>query len=273
MWNDAEFPSNESRRYFEARYDNVQWSSYPRTDRRSRENEVGELLVPLSIEQDALSAAKKNYGISRNEFFIAVAALAIGIYNKKPDVLIAWNYNGREDAQLISSVGLLFRELPVGIRFRDHLKLRDVFEDVHDQVQKGIEHCCYPYVDIHGQVVTGETAYVLYQQDIRDKHGMEGVDAEILDVRQNQAASQTILDIEILDGQDGLMLRITFAASWYRELSIQIFKDIYVAIAHLMVNHSDIADISIGDIKARLQDRSHLLRGLKGIKGIISRKK
>jgi len=111
------------------------------------------------------------------------------------------------------------------------MTLRDAFNDVHEQVQKGIEHSCYPYVDSQNQVASGECAYLLYQQDIRDMGGMEGFDVEMVEIRQNQAASQTILDMEILDGADGLTLMIDFAASRYTEASMERFKDIFVKLA------------------------------------------
>ncbi len=196
----------ESRKYFEDRYDHVEWSSYPVIDHESRDNEMGELFAPLGIEQPQMNAMERAYKISRNEFFITVAALAVSVYNNKNDIKLSWIYNGREDVQMMSSVGLLFRDLPVGIRFRDTDTLRDVFADVHDQVQKGIEHSCYPYVDLHNQVAKGESAYLLYQQDIRDMGSLEGFDIEPIEVRQNQAASQTILDMEILDGAEAFLL-------------------------------------------------------------------
>ena len=112
---------------------------------------MGEIFAELEIEQSQLQDIEKSYRISRNEFFITVTALAIFIYNNRPDVKISWNYNGRESIEYMTSVGLLFRELPVGIRFRTDRTIRDVFEDVQDQVRKGIEHCCYPYVDFKGE--------------------------------------------------------------------------------------------------------------------------
>ncbi len=260
----------ESKRYFEERYDNVEWSSYPATDHESRDNEMGELFASLEIEQPQMTAMERAYKISRNEFFITVAALAISVYNNKPDIKLSWIYNGREDAEMMTSVGLLFRDLPVGVRFKDSDTLRNVFADVHDQVQKGIEHSCYPYVDLHNQVAQGESAYLLYQQDIRDMGGLEGFDIEPVDVRQNQAASQTILDMEILDGQDGLQLMIDFAASRYNEASIEKFKDIYVKAAHALVTHNSQKDVTIGEIRSKIKDKKTFFSV---VKGIIRKKK
>jgi hypothetical protein len=221
----------------------------------SRGNEMGELFAPLGIEQPQMAAMERAYKISRNEFFITVAALAISIYNNKPDIKLSWIYNGREDLQMMSSVGLLFRDLPVGVRLTDSATLRDLFADVHDQVQKGIEHSCYPYVDLHNQVAQDESAYLFYQQDIRDMGGLEGFDIQNIDVRQNQAASQTILDMEILDGADGLQLMIDFAASRYEEASIEKFKDIYVKLAQALVTHNSQKDVTIGELKDKIRDR------------------
>ena len=255
----------ESRRYFEEKYDSVKWSSYPKTDYDSRENEMGELITPLGIEQAEMAEAERSFRISRNEFFITVAAMAIALYNKVYDVKLSWIYNGREDLQMMSTVGLLFRDLPVGLRLRNEMTLRDVFADVHDQVQKGIEHSCYPYVDLHNQVANGESAYLLYQQDIRDMGGMEGFDVETVDVRQNQAASQTILDMEILDGADGLQLMIDYAASRYKDTSIEAFRDIYVRVAKTLVESRGQEDITIGGLQKLFNERKNLLQVMAGI--------
>ena len=246
-----------SKKYFEERYDNIEWSCYPKTDHESRENEMGELFGDLGIEQPQMKAIERAYKISRNEFFITVAALAISVYNDAPDIKLSWIYNGREDMLMLSSVGLLFRDLPVGIRFKDSDTLRNVFADVHDQVQKGIEHSCYPYVELTNEIGSGDVAYLLYQQDIRDMGGLEGFDIEAVDVRQNPAASQTILDIEVLDGADGLQLMIDFAASRYEEASIEKFKDIYVRIAQALVTHNSQADVTIGEIRKKVADKKN----------------
>ena len=255
----------ECRRYFEERYDNIEWSGYPKTDFKSRENETGELITPLGIGQEELTEAERSFRISRNEFFITVAAIAIALYNKVDDVKLSWIYNGREDMQMMTTVGLLFRDLPVGVRLNDEMTLRDVFADVHDQVQKGIEHSCYPYVDLHNQVAKDESAYLLYQQDIRDMDSIDGFDAETVDVRQNQAASQTILDMEILDGSEGLQLMIDYAASRYKDTSIETFRDIYVRVAHALVKSQGQEVVTIGNLRKHLKEKKHLLNVMKGV--------
>jgi len=203
-----------------------------------------------------MTAIERQYKISRNEFFITVAALAIGLYNDKPDVMLSWNYNGRDDMEMMTSVGLLFRELPIGVRFKPEMTLRELFADVQDQVQKGIEHSIYPYVDKTGSVATGESAYLLYQQDIRDMGGSGGMNIESIDIRQNQAASQTILDMEILDGSDGLVLMIDYAASRYKKESMEKFRDTFVRTARKLVTFDSQADVNIEELRLELSEKS-----------------
>jgi hypothetical protein len=264
----------ESRRYFEERYGNTEWSSYPRTDHMSRDNDTGELSAYLGIEQDEMSAVEQKNRITRNEFFITVGALATSFYNNKPNIRLSWIYNGREDLQLMKTVGLLFRDLPVAIRFREALSIKDVYQDVHEQVSLGIEHCEYPYVELHDEVATKETAYLLYQQDIRDMNGLDDLNIEMVDVRQNQAASQTILDMQILDGEEGLMLAIDFAASRYNESSMLHFMEIFVGIAHILVENPD-EELTVAEIRAKLADQAaeesgdeaHKSLGSSGLRG------
>ncbi len=255
----------ESKKYFEDRYDNIEWSCYPETDHESRENEMGEVFADLGIEQPQMKAVERQYKISRNEFFITVAALAISVYNLKDDIRLSWVYNGREDMEMMTTVGLLFRELPVGVRLNDKMTLRELFADVHEQVQKGIEHSCYPYVDKTGQVYTEEAAYLLYQQDIRDMGGTEEMGIETVDVRQNQAASQTILDMEILDGSEGLVLMMDYASSRYEDSSMEKFKEIFVRVAQSLVTHNSQKDVTVREIRQKIWDKANFFDIIKAI--------
>ena len=260
----------ESKKYFEDRYDGVEWSSYPTVDNEHGENEMGELKAPLDIKDPLMRAIERNYKVSRNEFFITVAALAISFYNNKKNIKLSWIYNGREDSELLTTVGLLFRDLPIGLKLEDDVTIRNLMNEVHDQVQKGIEHSVYPYVEADAQAMQDEAAYLLYQQDIRDMGGMEGMDVETVEVRQNQAASQTIMDIQILDGAEGLQIAIDYSAGLYEDESIDKFKDLFAKIAHLIVTHNYHEDMTVKDLRDKVHDRRTLFDA---VKGIFSRKK
>jgi non-ribosomal peptide synthetase component F len=244
----------ESKEYFERRYDGIRWDSHPRIDHSSRDNETGEIYASLGVEETQILAAEQAYHVSRNELFIAVAALAIAIYNDSSDILLTWIYNGRNDMLMMSSVGLLYRDLPVGLRFNDRISIREICADVKDQVRKGIEYSCYPYVELKDQVGESESACLLYQQDMRGEGSLEGFNVDLIDVKHNQAASQTILDIQILDDSSGPKLMIDYSASRYLESSIDKFKDLFTKITQEIASHLAGADLTVGEIRSKVSE-------------------
>ncbi|MDY3088194.1 MAG: condensation domain-containing protein, partial [Oscillospiraceae bacterium] len=149
----------ESRKYFEERYDGDDWISFPPVDHQTRENEFGQLACEMGITSAELSVIEKRFKVSRNEFFITVAALAVSLFAGKPKVKLSWIYNGREDVKMMNTIGLLFRDLPVAFCFDKNQNIADIFADAHEQVQKAIEHSCYPYVENNSLAVEDNVAY------------------------------------------------------------------------------------------------------------------
>ncbi len=84
-------------------------------------------------------------------------------------------------------------------------------------------------------------------------------------MRQNQAASQTILDMEILDGSDGLQLMIDYAASRYKDKSIEAFRDIYVRVTHTLLENVGQEDVTVGSLRKHLREKKNLLRVMTGV--------
>ena len=250
----------EARNYFETKYDGSEWSVKPKIDHESRENELGEILTTLDIKDEMLTQVEKTYKISRNEFFITATILAIAFYNKKDNIKISWIYNGREDVNAMNSIGLLFRDLPVALKLDNERTLRELYQDVREQVQNAIKYSCYPYVDKTYNVVSDDAAYLLYQQDIRDNGSFGDMEIETIDIRQNQAASQTVLDIEILDGEDGLEVMFDYASSKYKFESLDKFKDLFIRVVHTMAEYTTQSDISVQDIKKEVINKENIVK-------------
>lgn len=119
----------ESRKYFEERYDGDDWISFPPADHKTGENEFGQLACEMGITSAELGIIEKHFKVSQNEFFITVAALAVSLYAGKPKVKLSRIYNGREDVKMMNMVGLSFRDLPVAFRFDKHQNIADIFAD------------------------------------------------------------------------------------------------------------------------------------------------
>ena len=71
--------------------------------------------------------------------------------------------------------------------------------------------------------------------------------------------------MEILDGADGLQLMIDYAASRYKDASIETFRDIYVRVAHTLEESCGQEDVTIGFLRKHLKERKNLLKVMAGV--------
>lgn len=231
----------ESRRYFEERYNGIPWSRSPMTDHVTWENESDEFFADIHLPAERISTAEKKHRVSRNELMITAAALAIAAYNRTGDVLISWIYNGRDDSILMNTTGLLFRELPVAVRLERTDNLEDLFNDIREQVRGGIEHSCYPYAEACFSGLRTTNTCLLYQQNLYDTICFGETVMQPVQIRQNRAASQTILDIEVMDSPDGIRILLDYAASLYERSSMERFGKILAGILQDLTDDDETA--------------------------------
>ena len=254
---------NESCKYFEDKYESVKWTVCPKVDTETRENKLGELSCAAEVMPAELSLLEKKYMLTRNEFYIAVTLLAIAISTNAHDVRVSWVYNGRDDLVSSSSVGLFFRDLPVALRLNAEMTLRDIFAEVHEQVQNGIKYSCYPYNEIEAPPVDDDDTCILYQRDLRDIGDFGGLDVEQIDIRQNKAASQTVLDIQILDGEAGLQYVFDYAASRYKKETMSEFQNLFKSVVAAIVNNANTDAYTFEQLKRDARGKKGLLQRIK----------
>jgi len=231
----------ESKQYFEDRYGGVQWTRSPMTDHNTWENESDEFFADIHLPAERISAAERKHRVSRNELMISAAILAIAAYNRTGDVLISWIYNGRDDSVLMNTTGLLFRELPVAVRLDRTDSLEALFNDIRNQVRGGIEHSCYPYAEACFSGIRTTNTCLLYQQNLYDTIRFGETVMQPVRIRQNRAASQTILDIEVMDSTDGIRILLDYAASLYERSSMEHFGEVLAGILQDLTDEDETA--------------------------------
>ena len=59
---------------------------------------------------------------------------------------------------------------------------------------------------------------------------------EEIEIRQNKAASQAVLDIQILDGEAGLQYVFDYAASRYKKETMSEFQNLFNRVIATIVN-------------------------------------
>ena len=228
----------ESKEYFENRYSYGKWQKYPNIDNESRENKNNEIFYPLKIDEENYKKLLKINSLTPNAFFIASNILATSYYNKYKDIMISWIYNGRSNANELNTVGLLFRNLQVAVSLKANTRISDLYADVVDQINKGIEHSCYPYVELDRSAIIDDIACVLYQDDLREIGEMSGLLGEV-ELKNEFAASQNILDLEILNSKEGMQVMLDYAASRYNMETIIVYSKIMGAVINTLIKYVD----------------------------------
>ena len=149
----------------------------------------------------------------------------------------------------MKTVGLLVRELPISFKFQDTKTISDIYAEAHEQVIKGIEHSCYPYED----KTDDEVLCFLYQQDIRNNRILKEMNMESIDIRQNYAANESIINIEILDDDKGLQAMCNYAGGFYKKETIKKFLDLFIKIADTLMENALNTDITISEIEKKIE--------------------
>ncbi len=101
----------ESRRYFEDRYNPEGFSRYPQPDFDSEGLRQGVSVFQTGITADELDILRKCH-VTHNDFFITAAMLATASFNHTPNVMHTWAYHGRNKKELRNIIGLLLKICP-----------------------------------------------------------------------------------------------------------------------------------------------------------------
>lgn len=243
----------ESKDYFEGKYSNRKWEKYPTIDKESRENNNDEVFYPVELDQDNYKKLLKINSLTPNAFFITANILATAYYNKYKNIMVSWIYNGRSNANELNTVGLLFRNLPVAVSLKGNIKITDLYAEVVNQINQGIEHSCYPYVEIGRGAVVDDIECVLYQDDLREIGDMPGLLGEV-EIKHNFAASQNILDLEILNSPEGMQVMLDYASSRYNKESIEVYSKIMGAVIKSLIKYVDTDSATVKTILKNVYD-------------------
>lgn len=246
---------NESRLYHEKTYGNTKWTNYPKLDRKTQGKKLDSMTCQDTLSKVFLSSVEKKFMVSRNEFFIAATLLAIAINTNKKKVHVSWLYNGRDDLASASSVGLLYRELSVGLRLHKKITLRDLFSEIHNQVRNGIKYSCYPYIAFKPQDKEGDIVCVIYQKNISEEEDFVGANVNSVEIKHNNAAAQSILDIQIIENENGMEYVFDYSASSYDKKTMVEFQNLFKQIVDTIVKNANTEGYNFKQLKKDIRGK------------------
>ena len=244
----------KSLEYFKNRYEGRDYSIRLDCEMNSRKNRYEESEKLLALSEEELTELEETSGLGKNGLFIITVLLAMAAMNGKPDVLLAWVYKGRDSKYLNNILGLLFRELPVALSLSGETTLQEVYADIGEQIRLGIAHSDYPYIDKNSSVRTTDHFVFIYQEDNWDACESMPIDMEDVDIDFPDIASETAMDVEILDTDEGLLMFLEYSIDRYRRADVRRFINTMVRLIRAMISFRKKPDTTLSElfVKARL---------------------
>ena len=238
----------EGKKYYSETLDKYEWSRVLNVDVNTTENVYGNISSMLPIEQQKYEDIRHIFGCGKNGFFIAIAVLALYIYNNKENCLVSWLYNGRQKSIEQRTIGTLIQGLFVGIHFHNEMKLSELFKNVSDQVNNGICYSHFPIAEFNPFCDESDGIQVIYQSDLRTLKPINEMKFTLVDLHDKADVADNYLDVEIHDTDDGCKLYLEYNAAVYKKDSINKFRNLFTQIACCFVEHISEPDILLSKI-------------------------
>ena len=225
------------------------WTALPKLDHITDENVDAEHYETFHFTRNDAEKLSEKYGLGKNGFYIAAAAVALSAYNDSEDVMFTWTWHGRSDERKLKAVGVLIKYLPVALHLTDGLKLSGLFENISTQIKDGISHGRVSYCD---EEIYGDDLLVclLYQGDMYEYIGDDSVIESLEAVPFHNLTCDNALNVEILDAKTEYGVSLDYNSKLYDEGSMKSFAGLFCKACELMLTMDGSATVS--DIKSLL---------------------
>ena len=219
------------------------WNTLPKRDHITDENSDAECYEEFHFTRDDVERLSEKYGLGKNGFYIAAAAVAMSAYNDSEDVMFTWTWHGRSDTRKLKAVGLLIKYLPIALHLTDGLTLSSLFENISAQIKDGISHGRVSYCD---EEVYGDDLLIclLYQGDIYEHLEDNSVIESLEAVPLNNLTCDNALNVEILDAKKEYGIALDYNGKLYDEGSMKKFSGLFCKACELLLTMNGNATIS-----------------------------
>ncbi len=236
----------EDKAYYEKRYGGITWSKRLYTEAVTRGNTFEYIKQDVKIVPEELGELTHNSGLGKNGLFIAAQLLALVSYNHTPDALISWIYKGRDDQNLQNVVGLLYRELPVAIRFDPKATLGALLSDIQDQIIQGIVHSSYPWVSLNASPSSNDNIVLNYQDMIGFEKNLP-MNVELIDIPvSGDDAAESGMEVEITDVDDeNICITAEFSSNRFKRDDVIRYITMSAALFDAMVQRRNRLDTTL----------------------------
>lgn len=157
----------EDKEYFQTTYGGYNWCKIPEPDKDDKYHlEAEQRKLQLPFDEQDLAETEKRLHASRSVIAIAAAIQALHEFSGKNDIMTNWIFNNRLGSYAANSVGMLIKNLPVGIHMDKIDSTSALLAEVKRQVTEGIAHSSYDFFVANDSPFLDDPMEVNYQLNI-----------------------------------------------------------------------------------------------------------
>ena len=218
-----------AKEYFENQYGGKEWVYGLTPEKESRKSAFDRVVMPLGISEEDLAAYLSSAGISRNAFLQTVALLTIARMENAKNVMLGWVYSGRDEQKKQSAVGLLIREIPLGLSLDELTDIRSLYESVKKQMSQGLVNRDYPYLTANASVAVNDVFCFIDEGDILDLRVFGDIPCEEIPLAATNALGW-MMALTFFNG-DGIFMCMNYTSVRYNRETMERYCEIYQQIA------------------------------------------
>ena len=197
------------------------WCRIPTPDFETFEPESAVEDLEDVLSTDQMKAAEIRTGYSRSVMAIAAVILALQEYCGRDEINVDYLNSNRTETYLQSSVGLVFKTLPVAIDLKRYEDLEHVMAAINGQV---IDSFANSICDYRAEVEDFDLDCIAvnYVADLGSEENMEGFDAEALPLEEDGAMGGHA-DIYFTESDGMISIELEYMKQGYKQENMRTF--------------------------------------------------
>jgi len=145
------------------------------------------------------------------------------------NVMLGWVYSGRDEQKKRSAIGLLIREIPLGLSLNELPDIRSLYESVNKQMREGLANRDYPYLTANASVAVNDVFCFIDEGDILDLHILGNIPSEEIPLETTNALGW-MMALTFFNA-DGIFMCMNYTPVRYHRDTMERYCRIYQRIA------------------------------------------
>ena len=205
------------------------------------------MLRTLPFDMAQVDSFCKKNGIYKSTLFTSAYAYLLAKYNNEQESLFTTVYNGRNDARMERTIGMLVKTLPVYAKFTADTTVLDFLRAGQDQMSGCREHAIYSYSDVMEDLKLQTNSMFAWHGMLFSQDEMGGKPMKVERIGNSTLDASLYLKTFILDHH--FQVKAEYNANEYSESLIAQFLESYETVLMGLLTQEKLVDVTIASHK------------------------